>query len=221
MIDAQNKAFMHLTIAVTTFLVVFISWFFMVGEVAFTKESILLASRPVGFIPFLLLFLVMIIGPLMKLFPVLFPKWGDFPWNWRAELGIWFAVWSVIHMLFVFAGREWNVGAYLANISPWALGALIAVFMAIVLALISFRGAINFLGPESWKWLQNYFTYVIWWLVVIHVLNLALLRPSFPSEDWLHCLYLVMVLLVPFLQTLAFIKVVKENRKKLKESNQN
>lgn len=216
MIDAQNKLYCHLSIAIVTTLAVLVSWYFMAGEISLTKDTVYILARPVGAIPFFLLFLVMIIGPVMKLFPVLFPKWGDFPWNWRAELGIWFAVWSVIHMLLVFAGRDWNVGAYLANISPWALGALIATLLAVLLAGVSFRGAINYLGSDSWKWLQNYFTYVIWWLVVIHVLNIALLRPGFLSEDWLHRMYLIMVLIVPVLQTLAFIKVVRDHRKKNK-----
>lgn len=217
MIDAQNKLYCHLSIAIVTTLTVLVSWYFMAGEISLTENTVYILARPVGAIPFFLLFLVMVIGPIMKLFPVLFPKWGDFPWNWRAELGIWFAVWSVIHMLFVFAGRDWNVGAYLANISPWAFGALTATLLAVLLAGVSFRGAINYLGSDSWKWLQNYFTYVIWWLVVVHVIDRALLRPGFPSEDWLHWIYLAMVVVVPVLQTFAFAKVVRDHRKKLKE----
>ena len=221
MIDAQNKTSFHLAIAGVTILIVLVSWFFTVESVSFAKESVLLMSRAVGAVPFFLLFLVMIIGPIMKLFPVLFPKWGDFPWNWRAELGIWFAVWSVIHMLFVFAARDWNVVDYLIHISPWAFGALVATFMSVVLAAISFRGAIKYLGPESWKWIQNYFTYVIWWLVVVHVIDRALLRPGFPSDDWLHLVYLAMVIIVPILQLAGFTKTVKEYRKGLKKNNEN
>ncbi len=221
MIDAQNKLSFHTIIAVATFLAVLIPWFFTVDEISFTSEKILLMSRAVGAIPFFLLFLVMIIGPIMKLFPVLFPKWGDFPWNWRAELGIWFSVWSVIHTLFVFAGRDWDVVGYLLNINPWAFGALVATVMAVILAALSFRGAINYLGSDSWKWIQNYFTYVIWWLVVVHVIDRALLRPGFPSDDWLHWVYLAMVIIVPLLQLAGFIKTVKEYRKSLREKQEN
>ncbi len=202
MIDAQNKWSYHLFIALVSTLSVLIPvWFF---------EASL--SRLAGGVPIVILFLVMIIGPVMKLYPFLFAKWGDFPWNWRAELGIWFAVWAVIHTLVVFADRGWDVIGYLVGISPWAFGALVATVMAVILAALSFRGAINFLGTEAWKWLQNYFTYVIWWLTVVHIIDRALLRPGFPSEDPVHWIYLAMVLIVPILQTLAFIKHVVEYR---------
>ena len=218
MIDAQNKLYYHLSIAIGTVMAVLASWYFIAGEISLTGDVVGILSRPVAAIPFFLLFFVMIIGPVMKLFPILFPKWGDFPWNWRAELGIWFAVWSVIHTLFVFAARDWDVIGYILGISPWAFGALVATFMAVILAAISFRGAINYLGTDAWKWLQNYFTYVIWWLAVVHIIDRALLRPGFPSDDWLHWVYLAMVIIVPLLQTAAFVKVVKEYRRGIKES---
>ena len=219
MIDAQNKPYCHVSIAVATGLAFLISWYVITGEISITEDTVYILSRPSGAIPIFLLFFVMIIGPIMKLFPVLFPKWGDFPWNWRAELGIWFAVWSVIHTLFIFAGREWDVIGYLVGISPWAFGALVATVMSVILAAISFRGAINYLGPDSWKWLQNHFTYVIWWLVVVHVVDRALLRPGFPSDDYLHWIYLAMVIIVPVLQTAAFVKTVREYRRGLQQTS--
>ncbi len=221
MVDAQNKPLFHVAIAVGTLLAVLIPWFFMADGTALTGENLRLMSRFVAIVSFVLLFLVMIIGPIMKLFPILFPKWGDFPWNWRAELGIWFAVWAVIHTLFIFALRDWDVIGYILGISPWAFGALVATVMAVILAAISFRGAITFLGPDSWKWLQNYFTYVIWWLTIVHIVDRALIRPGFPSGDPIHWVLLAMVVIVPVLQLAGFIKTVREYRKGLKEKTDN
>jgi len=207
MIDAQNKLWHHITIAVLSCLFVYVLYL-----------SGLRIGRAIGAVPFIILFLVMIIGPVMKIWPSLYNKLpGKFPYTWRAELGIWFAVWSVIHILFVFRARDWDVIGYLAGISPWAFGALIATFMAVVLALLSFKGAIKYLGPDSWKWIQNHFTYAIFWLTVVHVIDRALLRPGFPSSDWLHWMYLGMVILVPVLQIGGFVKNVREYRKELKE----
>ncbi len=207
MIDAENKLSHHILIAVLSSLFVFV-----IGR------SDMGYGRAVGSIPFLLLFLVMIIGPIMRLWPSIAKKVpGNFPWNWRAELGIWFAIWSVAHTLLVFRARDWEVVEYITGMSPWAFGAFVAVFMAIVLAAISFKGAINFLGADSWKWIQNYFTYVIFWLSSVHVVDRALLRPGFLSDDWLHRAYLIMIVLVFGLQMAAFLKTVFIHRKNKKE----
>ena len=202
MIDAENRLSHHIAIAVLSTLPVIIAMLFDFR-----------VGRVVGGIPFVILFLVMIIGPIMTIWPSLTHKLPEkFPWNWRAELGIWFAVWSVAHVLLVFHRRDWDVIGYLTGISPWAFGALVATVMAIVLAALSFRGAIEYLGTQSWKWLQNYFTYVIWWLMVVHVIDRALLRPGFPSSDWAHWMYLIMVVAVPILQLLGFMKIVSRHR---------
>jgi len=200
-IDATNKVSHHLGIIIFSALFILI-----IGNL----ENY---SRAVGALPFILLFFVMIIGPLMTIWPSLYQKLpGNFPYTWRAELGIWFVVWSIAHVLFVFHHRDWQVVDYLVGMSPWALGAFIAILIAIPLALTSCKRAIEFLGVDSWKWLQN-FTYVIFWLTAIHVLDRALLRPGFPSDDWLHWVYLIMFALVPILQAAGFVKTVKDNKK--------
>ena len=55
--------------------------------------------------------------------------------NWRSELGIWFANWDVVHLLVEFYARDWDVIDYLADMSPWAFGSLVAVLMAVAHAL--------------------------------------------------------------------------------------
>ncbi|GEM_PF-688247 len=225
MIDAQNKLSHHLVIGGLTILVALISWWFWDASI----------SRLLGGIPTVLLFLVMIIGPIMKLMPSMYQRWGDFPWSWRAELGIWFAVWAVAHTLYVMYSRD-GMMDYILGMSPWAFGALVATLMAIILAAISFRGAINYLGTEAWKWLQNHFTYVIWWLSVVHIFDRGLRRPFlrsfvedgafeshtlresisyfFDSMEFIHLVYVAMIVTVPLLQLLAFVKHVREYRRK-------
>lgn len=203
-IDAQNRLVHHLAIAAFSLVVV-------LGM----SYSGLRLGRAVGAVAFILLFLVMIIGPLVRIWPELkkIPP-REFPWGIRGELGIWFTIWAIAHTLFVFSQRSWNVWGYVKGMSPWAFGAFIAVFMAIFLSAISCKKAIQFLGSESWKWIQNYFTYVIFWLTTVHVVDRALLRPGFPPQDPLYWMYLVMIGLVPLLQLVGFIKTVRENKRK-------
>jgi len=205
MIDAQNKFSHHLIIFLASFLFVIILAYSGIGF-----------SRSVAAVSYIILCLILLIGPAVKIWPSVVkipPK--EFPWGVRGEMGIWFAVWSVIHVLFVFHGRDWDVIGYITGMSPWAFGAFVAVFMAIILAAISFRGAINFLGAEAWKWLQNYFTYVIFWLAIVHVAyDRAFLRPGFPSADFLHWTYLLMTFAVLILQIWGFIKTVQNKEQK-------
>jgi len=204
MIDARNKFSHHFVIAVFSSLLVLI--------LSFTETGL---NRAVGAVPFFLLFFVMAIGPAVRIWPSLKkipPK--EFPWALRGELGIWFVVWSIVHILFVFRRRNWEVLEYILGMSPWAFGAFVAVFLGIILAVTSSKKAIGFLGFDNWKWLQN-FAHVIWWLTVVHVIDRALLRPGFPSQDWLHWAYLIMVVIVPLLQVGDFTRKVIEHRKKV------
>lgn len=203
MIDAENRVSRHLCIIIFSSILTSLLWFLGIR-----------LGRVIAAIPFIILFFVMIIGPIKILWPSIGKNFSKtFPINWRAELGIWFAIWSVIHILFVFRARNWAVLDYILGMSPWAFGAFVAVFMAIILAAISCKKAIAFLGIKSWKWLQNYGTYAIFWLTIVHVIDRALLRPGFPSSDPLHWIYLIMSIIVPILQIAAFSKIVSKYRK--------
>ncbi len=137
--------------------------------------------------------------------------------NWRAELGIWFAIWSVVHILFVFGARDWDIIGYLVDMSPWAFGAFVAVIIAIILAATSNTPAVRFMGTDAWKWHQSQGAYVIFWLAVVHIYDRAYLRPynrvGFPSTDPIHWIYLIMAAVVVLLQVAAFIKIVTHYRK--------
>lgn len=175
-------------------------------------------QRVVAAIPYMILFLVLIIGPIVRIWPAILKRFAPgFPVSWRSELGIWFAIWSVVHVLFVFCARDWDIIGYLIDMSPWAFGALVAVIISIVLAFTSNQKALKWMGVEAWKWHQSHGTYVIFWLAVVHVYDRAYLRPlddmGFPSSDPLHLVYIIMTITVIIFHIAAFIKIVSEYQK--------
>ncbi|MFP8953701.1 hypothetical protein ACLI4Z_12120 [Natrialbaceae archaeon A-arb3/5] len=205
--DTNNELTHHLGVAVGSIVVAILLWVVGYGE-----------QRVVAAVPFFILFVVMIIGPLVRIRPSIRRRFsGNFPVNWRSELGIWFAIWSVVHVLFVFWARDWDVVGYLVDMSPWAFGAMVAVLIAIVLAFTSNNKAYDYLGPKAWKWHQSHGTYVLFWLVAVHGYDRAYLRPyeelGFLSDDPLHLLYLAMIVIVVALHVIAFAAVVSEYRK--------
>lgn len=200
--DTTNVLTHHVAVAVGSGLVAGLLW------LAGYHEQVVVAA-----IPYFLLFLVMIIGPIVVIRPSIRQRFaGNFPVNWRSELGIWFAIWAVLHVLFVFSARDWDVIGYLADMSPWAFGALVAVILAVILAFTSNNRAFDYLGPRAWKWHQSHATYVIFWLVVVHIYDRAYFRPGFPSDEPLHWIYLIMFVIVVVLHVVAFVAVVRHYR---------
>lgn len=201
-LDTTNRLSHHLAIAIGSIAVALLLW-----AVGYDSQ------RTVAATPFFLLFLIMIIGPSVRIWPSI-SSWakGPFPVNWRAELGIWFAIWSVAHVLFVWAARDWDVIGYLVDMSPWAFGALVATIIAIVLACTSNTAVLRFMGDKAWKWHQSHGTYVVFWLTSVHIYDRAYLRPygdvGFPSTDPIHWVYLIMIAIVVILHLAAFIKIV-------------
>ncbi len=204
--DTTNRVSRHLVVAIGSLAVALLLW-----AVGYEVQ------RVVAAVPYFLLFLVMIIGPSVRIWPSIM-KWakGPFPVSWRAELGIWFAIWSVAHVLFVFGARDWDVIGYLVDMSPWAFGALVATIIAVVLACTSNTPALRFMGPKAWKWHQSHGTYVIFWLAAVHVYDRAYLRPygdvGFPSADPVHWVYLITIAIVVLLHLTAFVKIVADYR---------
>lgn len=171
-------------------------------------------QRIVGAVPWFLLFVVMIIGPAVRIWPSIRRRFkGNLPVNWRSELGILFVIWSIIHLLFVFWARDWNVIGYLTGMSPWAFGAFVAVIIAVVLLFTSNNWAYDYMGGKAWKWHQSHGTYVIFWLISVHMYDRAYHRPGFPSDDPVHSIYLLTILLVVLLHVVAFATVVSQYRK--------
>lgn len=171
-------------------------------------------GRIIGAVPWTLLFLVMIIGPLTKLRPSI-SKWygGNFPLNWRSELGIWFVIWSLIHVGFVFNRLGWDIIGFVVGMSPWAYAAIIGTILAVILAITSNIWSYRFMGPKAWKWHQSHGTYVMFYLLTVHIYNQVFVWHSFPTDDGLHFFYVLSIFIVVGLHIVAFVKVVAHYRK--------
>ncbi len=170
-------------------------------------------SRIVAAVPWFLLFLVMVIGPVTKIWPSITQRYSEnFPLNWRSELGIWFVIWSLAHVVGVFRTFGWDVTGFVDWMSAWAFGALVAVAIAVILAITSNTKAFRFMGPKAWKWHQSHGTYVMFWLLVVHIYDQTVVPAGLPTDDPLHLLYLLTIVIVVGLHIAAFLTVVSYYR---------
>ena len=194
--DFKNKLRNHIVIGIISAALVWVLWI--------TGTEL---NRAIAGVAFFFLFLVLIIGPVMRLWrPSEKNLPWDIPWSWRGELGIWFALLSITHAVYIFYERQ-GVGT-LRLADYLGLGAL---FLTLVLAATSFEKVINFIGVSSWRWLHS-FAYVIFYLVGFHVINHAFLRTGRP-DGWIHWAYLGLMIVVILFQSSAFIKTVANYRK--------
>ncbi len=164
---------------------------------------------------FILLFLTLLIGPIMRLKkPTKISSPLLLPWSWRGELGIWFTITAIAHFLVVLIDtplsrliRIGGSGFSLANL----LG-LAALFWAILLTTTSFNKIIKFLGVSSWKWLHS-LTYVIFYLVSGHYIYFQFFSTyGDVGPDWFGYIATTMTATIILLQLITFIVVVKNNR---------
>jgi len=178
-------------------------------------------STTFGRVSIILLFLILIIGPVMRLKkPAKASTPLRTPWSWRSELGVWFTLTALIHFYFVMGGRpNWSLmealGGFIGG-SGYGFAntlGLIALFWAVVLAATSFGKIIMFIGVESWKWLHT-MTYVTFYLVSGHMLYFQFFSTYGSGPDWFGYAAAAMALLVVALQLSAFAKTVIKNRKK-------
>ena len=170
--------------------------------------------RIIAAVPWFLLFFVMIIGPMTKLWPSINQQFeGNFPLNWRSELGIWFVIWSLAHVLGVFRVMGWDVTGFVVGMSGWAFAALFGTILAVILAITSNNTAYQYMGPKAWKWHQSHGTYVMFYLLTVHIYDQTFIRGGTPPEDPLHYLYVATILIVVALHIGAFIKIVAHYRK--------
>jgi|SRR3989344_2248430 len=207
--DAKNTLTQHIIVFVFAAAVI-LSFRFLEGiewSTAFGRAS------------FILLFLTLIIGPLMKIKkPSSASTPLATPWSWRGELGIWFAVTALAHFIVIAANRPFSglikiggSGFSLANL----LG-LIALFWTLLLAATSFRKVILFLGVDSWKWLHTS-TYVIFYLVFAHLIYFQFFSTHGKiGPDWFGYFALACAALVIAAQLIAFATVIMRNRKPTK-----
>ena len=174
-------------------------------------------STSFGRVSFILLFLILIIGPLMRLKqPTKSSSPLIAPWSWRGELGIWFTLTALTHFIIVIAGRPFSslikiggAGFGLANL----LG-LIALFWALILTATSFGKVILFLGVGAWKWLHS-LTYVVFYLVAAHFIYFQFFSTYGEiGPDWFGYTAVIMAMIIIALQLIAFIVAITKHRKK-------
>ena len=183
---------------------------------------------------FFLLWFAVFIGPAAKLLPAL-----NVALSYRREAGVWFFLIALVHGYLILDGWvRWGVWEffgyqYFAEVDTYLrvesgfglanLLGLVALTFALVLAATSFDKAVNKIGIQSWKWLHM-FAYVVFYLGAMHVVYYAFIHytpslaramqglPSNYPDNPLKYYYLVMLLSVLFVQTLAFIKTVRKQK---------
>ena len=189
--------------------------------------------RATGDVGFILLFLALSIGPLMRLWPL-----ASKAMPWRRPLGIWFAVTALVHGVSVLDGWiKWDllkffgyefvpqVGMYVRLEPGFGLAnliGLIALVLAILIAAVSSDKALNYLGSATWKWIQN-LSSVVFYLSGSHAVYFLFIHftQSLHSggipPNWFRHYVVVMIFIVLALQLLAAIKTVLEHRGRVKD----
>ncbi|TFH40860.1 MAG: hypothetical protein E4H01_15845, partial [Lysobacterales bacterium] len=182
--------------------------------------------RAVGDGSFVLLFLVLALGPAARIWPA-----ATRLLSWRRELGIWFAILAIAHSLLVLNGWvrwDWMLffgyeflnqfGRY-ARVEPGFglsnLVGIVAAVMAVPLLITSSKWAVKRLGGSAWKWL-HIGSYTIFYLIVLHSLYFLFMhytvsfhRPV-PDPNWFRYPFLITALFVLVVQMSAFVLTVRK-----------
>ena len=227
----KNNAYPpHLLVGVIAILLALPFWY---GRLDWDPE--MRFWRAIGDSSFLLLIFTLSIGPLAKLWPTagrLTP--------WRRETGIWFGLMASLHALLVWHGwARWDIWRFLGyefipeldrlvRLEPGFglanLVGMVALIFTLVLVATSSARAVDYLGASAWKWLHHS-SYIVFYLVILHVAYYLFIHytVSFhrrvPEPNWFRYPFLILALLVPTLQALAFIKTVKQRRLSVRPKN--
>lgn len=213
----------------------------IVGAIAVGLTYLFWSSRPqwdpemrfwraVGDGSFMLLFITLAIGPVVKLWP---PAGRIIPW--RREMGIWYGLLAVGHTFLILDGWvRWDFMRFFgyefipqleryARLEPGfglsnAIG-MIAVVGTLALVATSSNWAVNLLGASAWKWLQ-YGAYAVFYLVALHAFYFLFMhytasfhRPVPDDSNWFRYPFLAFALAIPILQTSAYAKTVMQKAK--------
>ena len=204
--DSKNHPIQHLIVG--TISLALVSIFHFLLEIPW--------STSFGRTSYILLFLVLIIGPVMRLKkPAKSSSPFITPWSWRGELGIYFALAALTHFIILLFKRSFfdlikigGSGYSLAN----SLG-LVALFFALLLTATSSRKAIIFMGIKSWKWLHS-LTYVIFYLASMHFIYFQFFSTyGEVGPDWFGYTAATMAITVIAIQFIAFTMAIKKHRK--------
>lgn len=165
----------------------------------------------------LLLCLSLLIGPLVRIksmFKFLIP--------WRRDIGLWFAITSLIHIGFLLhLQTQWNPLKFFINDEGELLKAaahagnwigLLALIGTIFLTLTSNRMSEKLLGSSGWKFLQQS-VYSVFWLSLLHTFIFIYLVDNRMSYFYLWFFW-ISVIAVLILQTFGFLISVNMNKQR-------
>ncbi len=197
LVDTRSTPAYHLVIGLFSFFIVVI--------ILFLTNDI---NRALAGTAFLLLFITLAIGPIMRIFKV-DPKnlpW-NFPWAWRREFAIWFTALGVLHALFVFEIVR------SVPMTSSEIASAIALSMALIMVISSFEKVFRYIGLEIWKRIHG-LAYVIFFLIGIHVINNSFLIPGKPV-DFISWSYLVMIIVMIILYITDLFIMITDHRKEM------
>lgn len=185
--------------------------------------------RAFGDAAIVLLLLSLAIGPLSRLHAL-----GAQLLPWRRQVGIWAAVTAVVHSVLIIDGwARWSVQRFLgyefipqlgreARMEPGFglanLVGLVAVLWMIMLLATSSDRAVNFLGPQSWKWVHGGAN-VVFYLAILHsgyflfIHYTESFHRAIPSPNWFGTPLLVMAAVLLLLQWGAFWRTTRTRRR--------
>tara|TARA_Y100000310_G_scaffold315268_1_gene365604 strand:+ start:753 stop:1439 length:687 start_codon:yes stop_codon:yes gene_type:complete len=202
--DAKNTLSKHLVVGILSIGLAFILRFLLDNSwsVSFARVS------------FFLLFLVLAIGPIMRMKKSTGLLFYFTPLSWRGEIGIWFFITGLAHFVFVLMRRPLSElikiggsGYGLTNL----LG-LIALVWALFLAATSFGKIIKFLGVDLWKKLHT-MTYVVFYLVAAHFIYFQFFSTyGEVGPDWFGYLAVALTIIIIVMQVTAFSCMIKKHK---------
>ncbi len=204
--DARNTLGQHLVVGIFSLGLTFIFKFLL--DISW--------STSFARVSFFLLFLVLIIGPIMRMkssIKNLLPSLS--PLSWRGELGIWFFITGLAHFIFVLLRSPLSELIKIGG-SGYALSnllGLVALVWAVFLTITSFGKAIEFLGVDLWHKLHS-LTYVVFYLVAGHFIYFQFFSTyGKVGPDWFGYLAVIMAAMIIVLQLIAFGLMVKKRRR--------
>lgn len=207
--DAKNSLLNHIIVGAGTLGLVAVFHYVLGLEwpLAFARTS------------FVLIFLILLIGPLQKIkAPLKNAISFEVPLSWRGELGLWFTATALTHFVLLWLERPLGQMIRIGG-SGYGLAnfiGLVALLWTLVLAATSFNKIIIFLGLGAWKWLHG-FTHVVFYLSIAHIVYFQFFSThgGESGPDWFGYMAAVMASITVLLQLTAFAFSVSAHRKKI------
>lgn len=174
-------------------------------------------NRAFADVSLFMLGIILLMGPLSYLYKPLQKQIF-----WRRTLGIWSALYAMLHTIIILNGWvEWKLERLFFIFTPpgqpWILHpgfalantiGILALIYYLMLTVISNNWSMKLLGKKSWKYLQQKTT-VVYTLVILHTLYFLFFHEP-ENPNWLKGPFVIMIGMIFIIRVSAFIKVAKE-----------